>query len=68
MRPGIEELVNAVIEQWIKDGKPKDPGIKSWLAIKHELYMLEVKSEQHTLETNLDLIRPGSRSRKKSKD
>lgn len=40
LRPGIECLVAAVIEQWRKDGEPKDKGIEPWLAIADELKLI----------------------------
>lgn len=41
LRPGIEYLVAAVIEQWRKDGEPKDKGIEPWLAIAKELDVIK---------------------------
>lgn len=45
LRPGVEALVDAVIEQWIKDGKPQDPGIKVWFDIHDTLH--SEKCQQH---------------------
>lgn len=35
LRPGVRQLAQAVIEQWLKDGKPKKdyPQIKLWADI-----------------------------------
>lgn len=60
LRPGVEALVNAVIEQWIKDGKPNDDGIKPWLAIHDELQTLS--ADRTTQQTAINLIRYGSKN------
>ena len=42
LRSGMKELAAAVIEQWVADKKPADPGIEPWIAIYKELSALEV--------------------------
>lgn len=59
LRPGVEALVDAVIEQWVKDGKPDDDGIKPWLAIHDELRNLSAVSYQ---QTSINLIRYGAKN------
>ena len=49
LRSGMKELAAAVIEQWVADKKPADPGIEPWIAIYKELSALEVMKGEGTL-------------------
>lgn len=55
LRSGIKELAQAVLEQWVKDGKPKDPGIRTWQDIYLALVQMEAKPA-NSIKPSLDNI------------
>lgn len=60
LRSGIKELAQAVLEQWVKDGKPRDPGIKTWQDIYLALVQMDSKPSKQSLENILNNQKGGN--------